>query len=77
MVYSKTKYSAEATEFLKFLTSPEMGKEYVKLLGIPSAAVGAVNNETASPIVVEGVESINSASGMALWLDTDMNAKIV
>ena len=46
-------------------------------MGIPSAAVGAVNAETALPIVVEGVESINTASGMALWLDTDINVKIV
>ena len=77
MVYSKTKYPQEAIEFLKFLTSPEMGKEYVKRLGIPSAAVGAVNSETALPVVVEGVNAINKANGMALWLDTDINAKIV
>jgi raffinose/stachyose/melibiose transport system substrate-binding protein len=77
MVSAKTAHPAEAIEFLKFLTSPEMGKEYVKKLGIPSAALGAVNDETALPIVVKGVESINTASGMALWLDTDMNAKIV
>jgi raffinose/stachyose/melibiose transport system substrate-binding protein len=77
MVSAKTAHPAEAIAFLKFLTSPEMGKEYVKKLGIPSAALGAVNDETALPIVVKGVESINTASGMALWLDTDMNAKIV
>ena len=77
MIAGNTKHPAEAIEFLKFLTSPDMGKEYVKQLGIPSAVLGAVNDETALPIVVKGVESINSASGMALWLDTDMNAKIV
>ena len=77
MISNKTAHPAEAIEFLKFLTSPEMGKEYVKRLGIPSAVKGAVSAETALPIVVQGVESINSASGMALWMDTDMNAKIV
>ncbi len=77
MVYSKTKHPEEAIDFLKFVTSPEMGKEYVKRLGIPSAAVGAVSADTALPIVVEGVNAINGASGMALWLDTDINAKIV
>ena len=77
MVYSKSQHPEEAIEFLKFLTSPEMGKEYVKRLGIPSAAVGAVNADTALPVVVAGVESINTASGMALWLDTDINIKIV
>jgi len=77
MIYNKSQHPAEAVEFLKFLTSPEMGKEYVKRLGIPSAVVGAVTAETAIPAVVAGVESINSATGMALWMDTDMNAKIV
>ncbi|MFZ5822282.1 MAG: ABC transporter substrate-binding protein [Chloroflexota bacterium] len=77
MISARTEHPEEAITFLKFLTSPEMGKEYVKRLGIPSAAVGAVNDETALPIVVKGVESINTASGMALWLDTDINIKIV
>lgn len=77
MISAKTAHPQEAIAFLKFLTSPEMGKEYVKRLGIPSAVVGAVSADTALPIVVEGVTSINSASGMALWMDTDMNAKIV
>ena len=77
MVYGKTQHPAEAIEFLKFLTSPEMGYEYVKRLGIPSSAVGAVKTDNALPIVVEGVDAINNASGMALWMDTDMNIKIV
>ncbi|MHC1782735.1 MAG: ABC transporter substrate-binding protein [Anaerolineaceae bacterium] len=54
MVFSKTAHPAEAIEFLKFLTSPEMGKEYVKRLGIPSAVMGAVSSDTALPIVVRG-----------------------
>lgn len=77
MVSAKTKYPEQSIEFLKFITGPEMGKEYVKRMGIPSAAVGAVSADTALPIVAAGVESINTASGMALWLDTDINVKIV
>ncbi len=77
MIYGKTKNPNEAIEFLKFVTSPEMGYEYVKRLGIPSAAVGAVTKDNALPIVVEGLDAINKASGMALWMDTDMNIKIV
>lgn len=77
MIASGTEHPDEAIEFLKFLTSPEIGSEYVRRLGIPSAAVGAVNDETALPIVVEGVKAINNASGMALWLDTDIPIKIV
>lgn len=77
MIYGKTEHPEEAIEFLKFVTSPEMGYEYVKQLGIPSAAVGAVTPENALPLVVDGVNAINNASGMALWMDTDMNIKIV
>ena len=77
LVSAKSEHPDEAVDFLKFLTSPEMGKEYVKRLGIPSAAVGAVSPETALAIVVEGVNAINAASGMALWMDTDMGAKLV
>lgn len=77
MVSSKSEHPKEAIEFLKFLISPEMGAEYVKRLGIPSAVVGAVNDQTAMKNVVEGVNQINQASGMALWMDTDMDVKIV
>lgn len=77
MVSANTKHPAEAIEFLKFVTSPEMGKEYVKRLGIPSAAVGAVSTDNALGVVVDGLNQINAASGMALWMDTDMNIKIV
>lgn len=77
MIFGKTQHPTEAIAFLKFLTSPAMGNEYVKRMGIPSAVIGAVSSENALPAVVKGVESINSASGMALWMDTDMNAKIV
>lgn len=77
MIYGKTQHPEEAITFLKFLTSKEMGYKYVEMLGIPSAVVGAVTAENALPAVVEGVNAINNASGMALWMDTDMNIKIV
>ncbi len=77
MVSAETQHPEEAITFLRFLLSPERGTEYVRRLGIPSAVVGAVNEETALPLVVQGVEAINQASGMALWLDTDIHIKIV
>lgn len=77
MISAATQYPDEAVTFLKFLTSPEMGAKYVSEMGIPSAVVGAVNEDTALPIVSAGVDAINAASGMALWLDTDINIKIV
>jgi raffinose/stachyose/melibiose transport system substrate-binding protein len=77
MVSAESAHPEEALAFLRYLLSPDMGSEYVRRLGIPSAVVGAVNDDTALPIVVEGVQAINEASGMALWLDTDINIKIV
>jgi len=76
MISAKSAHPAEAIEFLKFLTSKAMGTEYVKRLGIPSSVMGAVNADTALPVVVEGMQAIDKASGMALWLDTDINVKI-
>lgn len=77
MIYSKSAHPQEAIAFLKFLTSPDMGKEYVKRLGIPSSVIGAVNKDTALPVVEEGMAAVNKGSGMALWLDTDIDIKIV
>ena len=77
MVWSKSQHPQEAIQFLEFLTSLDVGSQYVKMLGIPSAVKGAVNADTALPVVVDGMKSIDSASGMALWLDTDINAKII
>lgn len=77
MISAATEHPDEAVTFLRYLTSPEMGAKYVSEMGIPSSVVGAVNEETALPIVSEGVDAINNASGMALWLDTDLNIKIV
>jgi raffinose/stachyose/melibiose transport system substrate-binding protein len=77
MISKNTKYPDEAAKFLQFLTGPEMGAKYVEMLGIPSAAVGAVTPENALPSVVEGLNQINAASGMALWMDTDMDVRIV
>lgn len=77
MISAATEHPDEAVAFLSFLTSPEIGAQYVSEMGIPSSVVGAVNDETALPVVAAGVEAINEASGMALWLDTDINIKIV
>ncbi|MEW8979479.1 MAG: extracellular solute-binding protein [Symbiobacterium sp.] len=77
MIYSKTPHPEEAIAFLKFLVSEENGKEYVRQLGIPSAAVGAVTEETSFPLLEAGLQEVDKASGMALWLDTDINIKVI
>jgi len=75
MVSSQTKHPAEAIEFLKFLTSPAQAQEYVKITGMTSAVVGSVTAETSDPMTLRGLDVLNQASGMALWLDTDMDAR--
>lgn len=77
MVSVDTEHPEEAIAFLKFLTQPEMGARYTELVGMPSASLGAVNEETAIPVLIDGVDYMDTASGMALWLDTDIDIKIV
>jgi len=77
MIYSKTQHPEEAIEFLKYLTSPEVATRFVKETGFPSATIGAVNPETAIQPIVDGFDFILKAKGMTLWLDTDVNAKVV
>jgi raffinose/stachyose/melibiose transport system substrate-binding protein len=75
MVSSQTQHPKEAIEFLKFLTSAEQAKQYVQVTGMTSAVVGSVTSETSDPKTLRGLDVLNHASGMALWLDTDMDAR--
>ncbi len=76
MVSSKTKHPDEAVAFLKYLTSKEAAEKLVVDLGWPSPIKGAVNENNSMPKLVEGMNAITEAEGMALWLDTDINIKI-
>ncbi|WP_167577490.1 ABC transporter substrate-binding protein [Ammoniphilus sp. YIM 78166] len=76
IVSSKTKYPEEALAFLKFLTSKENAEKMVKQIGWPSPIDGATNPDTALKHVVEGVQVMKTAEGMAEWLDTDVHAKV-
>lgn len=75
MISSKTQHPKEAMEFLKFLTSPEQGKEYVKITGMTTAVKGSITAENADAMTLKGLDVLNAASGLALWLDTDMDAR--
>lgn len=77
MVSAKTKHPKEAVDFLKFLTKPEIGARYTAAVGSPSASIGAVTAETAPQSVIDGLNAINEADDLALWLDTDINIKAV
>lgn len=75
MISSKTQHPAEAIEFLKFLTSIDQAKDYVKITGMTSSVNGSITAENAGPMVLKGLEELGRAKGLALWLDTDMDAR--
>lgn len=77
LVSAATKYPKEALAFLKFLTTRENGAEWTKASGRPSAVQGAVSAENAIPEIVAGVTEIGKADGMAIWLDTAVDSRIV
>ena len=68
-----TDVAKEALDFVNFITSPEMARDYVKTTGMTSAVIGSVTEETASDAVLAGLQRLEQADGMALWLDTDMD----
>ena len=77
MVSSQSEHPDEAIAFLKWLTSPEVGARYTETVGMPSASIGAITKDTAPEVVVRGVEAINEAENLALWLDTDIDIQVV
>ncbi|MCM3409620.1 ABC transporter substrate-binding protein [Metabacillus litoralis] len=76
IVSSKTEHPEEAIKFLKFLTSKENAIKLAEQIGWPSPIDGATNPDTALQQVVEGVDTMKKAEGMAEWLDTDVHAKV-
>lgn len=75
MISAKSAHPEAAIKFLKFLTSPEQGKKYFETTGMTSAINGAINAGNADANILKGVEEINTAVDLALWLDTDMDAR--
>jgi raffinose/stachyose/melibiose transport system substrate-binding protein len=75
MVSAKTQHPKEALEFLKFLTSADQGRKYVKVTGMTGAVKGSITAENADAMTLKGLDILNAASGLALWLDTDMDAR--
>ena len=70
------KHPDVAIAFLDFLTSPKQGFEFTRITGRPSAVLGAVNANNASPQTLRGIDAINKAKGLVLWLDTDVESRI-
>ncbi len=76
MVSSKTEHPEMAVKFLQFLTNKENSVKMVETLGWPSPIKGAVSADNSLPKLAEGLELIQNAEGMALWLDTDIDIRI-
>jgi raffinose/stachyose/melibiose transport system substrate-binding protein len=76
MISSKTKHPKEAMEFLKFLTTKQMGEKLVTDVGKYSAVEGTVNENNSSPEQLEAVQSILNAKEMAPWFDMSIDARI-
>jgi raffinose/stachyose/melibiose transport system substrate-binding protein len=76
-VSAKTKYPDEAIEFLRFLTNMENSEKLVKELGYASCVIKANNENTTIMQVVEILDYVARAEGMAEWLDTAVEARIV
>ncbi|MCK2218445.1 ABC transporter substrate-binding protein [Actinomadura sp. ATCC 31491] len=71
LVNARSPRVALAVDFMKFVTSQENARTLsAPPYGQPSTVVGAVTPETSSKAVYEGVQLVNKAPKLAIWLDT-------
>jgi raffinose/stachyose/melibiose transport system substrate-binding protein len=77
LISANTRHPKEALAFLNYLTSRDKGFEYMKATGRTTAVNGAITPENALPATIRAVEEVNQASSMALWLDTEVDSRIV
>ncbi len=75
MIAADTEHPEEAIRFLEFLTSPEQAAKFVEMTGMTSAVEGAVDPSNASEQIYLGLKAVEKAGGLALWLDTAMDAR--
>jgi raffinose/stachyose/melibiose transport system substrate-binding protein len=76
MVSAKTQHPEEAVAFLRFMTSLENAEKLVKELGYASCVIGSSNEKTTIPQVIEMLNFVANADGMAEWLDTAVDVRI-
>lgn len=71
MINAKSPQAALAADFMKFATSKDNAKTLSAApYGQPSAVKGAVTEETSTEAVSTGIEKVNGASSLVMWLDT-------
>lgn len=76
MVSSTSKHPEQAVDFLKYLTNAQSAAKLVEQLKWPSPIIGAVSETNSPAYLVEGINAVKNADGMALWLDTDIDIRI-
>jgi raffinose/stachyose/melibiose transport system substrate-binding protein len=77
LVSAATKNPKEALAFLNFLTTRANGAAWTKVSGRPSAVQGAITEEVTLPEIAAGIAQLGQATGMALWLDTVIDPRVV
>lgn len=71
LINSKSPRAALAVDFMKFVTNMENATIMASPpYGQPSTVIDAVSAESSSPAVIEGIEQVNEASQIVIWLDT-------
>jgi len=71
LINAKSPQAALAIDFMKFATNLENAKTLSSPpFGQPSTVVGGVTEETSSRAVFEGIQKVNEASQLIVWLDT-------
>ena len=70
-VNAKAKNPALAVDFMKFVTNLDNAKTLSTTpYSQPSTVIGAVTEETSSTAIMEGIDWVNKASHIVIWLDT-------
>lgn len=71
LINAKSPQAALAADFMKVATEPENATTLSALpYGQPSTVIDAVTEETSSKAVFEGINQVNEASQLVVWLDT-------
>lgn len=77
LLSANSRHPAEALKFLNLLTTRDKAFDYMKTTGRTTAVQGAITPDNALPETMRAVEIVGKASSMALWLDTEVDARIV
>jgi raffinose/stachyose/melibiose transport system substrate-binding protein len=71
LINAKSPRAALAVDFMKFVTTAENARTLSSPpYGQPSTVLGAVTPDTSSEAVYEGIDQVNEASQIVVWLDT-------